>query len=124
MSLEETLDCYFTALSSFYEFLEFEERVPKNPIPSFRKRYLQRYKKDDSGSKRKLIGVEEMAMLINSSLEVRDKAIMTLLAKTGVRRTELIMMDVDDINWDELSIKLKQRKKRSNLTVFLTRKLL
>ena len=98
--------------------------MPKNPIPSFRKRYLQRYKKDDSGSKRKLIGVEEMAMLINSSLEVRDKAIMTLLAKTGVRRTELIMMDVDDINWDELSIKLKQRKKRSNLTVFLTRKLL
>lgn len=114
----KTLDCYFTALSSFYEFLEYEEKVPSNPIPSFRKRYLKRYKKDDAGSKRKLISVEEMALMINSTLEVRDRAIMTVLAKTGVRRSELILMDVNDVDWVELSIKLKPRKKRSNLTVF------
>jgi integrase/recombinase XerD len=114
----KTLDCYFTALSSFYEYLEYEDRVHKNPVPAFRKRYLKRYKKEHNGSKRKLISVDEMSMLINSTLEVRDKTIMTVLAKTGVRRNELIAMDIDDVNWVEQSIKLKPRKKRSNLIVF------
>jgi integrase/recombinase XerD len=114
----KTLDSYFTALSSFYEYLEYEEMVPKNPIPSFRKRYLKRYKKNQGSSKRKLISIDEMSMLINTTLEFRDKTIMTVLAKTGVRRNELITMDIEDIDWEELSIKLKPKKKRSNLNVY------
>lgn len=114
----KTLDCYFTALSSFYEFLEYEEKVSKNPIPSFRKRYLKQYKKNYTPSDRKLISVDEMSMLINTTIEIRDKTIMTVLAKTGVRRNELITMDVEDIDWEDLSIKLKPKKKRSNLYVF------
>ena len=114
----KTLDCYFTALSSFYEYLEYEGKVSSNPVPSFRKRYLKRYKSDQPESKRKLITVDEMAMLINSTLEVRDRAIMTVLAKTGVRRNELESMDIEDIDWETQSIRLKPKKKRSNLTVF------
>jgi integrase/recombinase XerD len=114
----KTLDCYFTALSSFYEYLEFENQVPKNPIPAFRKRYLKRYKKHHHAAKRKLISVEEMSMLINGTLEIRDKAIMTTLAKTGVRRGELISMDIEDIDWTLERIKLKQKNKRSNLYVY------
>jgi len=41
---------------------------------------------------------EQMSLLINSVLDTRDKAILTLLAKTGVRRGELIAMDIDDID--------------------------
>jgi integrase/recombinase XerD len=72
----------------------------------------------DDGQTRKLISVEEMARLINSVLDIRDKAIITLLAKTGIRRKELIKLDVEDVDLVEGSIRLKPTPKRTNRTVF------
>jgi len=118
---QKTLENNFTALASFYEFLVFQDYVEKNPVSGVRKRYLRRYKNEndvDAEAQRKLISVEEMSLLINSVLDTRDKAILTLLAKTGVRRGELIAMDVGDIDWVEQSITLKKFKKRSGRTVF------
>ena len=114
----KTVGNYFTSMAMFYEFLEYEGYVDKNPVHSVRKRYIRRYKDNDEGQMRKLISVEEMAKLINSTLDVRDKAIITLLAKTGIRRKELITLDVDDINWVEQSMRLKPTPKRTNRTVF------
>jgi integrase/recombinase XerD len=62
---QKTVENYFCALSSFYDFLEYEEHVDKNPINSVRKRYLRRYKDNDDGQVRKLISVEDMAKLIS-----------------------------------------------------------
>jgi integrase/recombinase XerD len=59
-----------------------------------------------------------MSMLINSVLNPRDKAIITLLAKTGIRRDELVEIDIDDIDWSNQSIELKPQHKRGNCTVF------
>jgi len=118
---QNTLERDFAAINSLYEFLVFQDIIAKNPVPGVRKRYLRRYKNDkdvDAESPRKLISVEEMSLLINSVLDTRDKAILTLLAKTGVRRGELIAMDVNDINWTEQSIMLKKFKKRSGRTIF------
>jgi integrase/recombinase XerD len=115
---QKTIENYFCALSSFYEFLEYEEYIDKNPINSVRKRYLHRYKDNDDGQVRKLISVEDMAKLINSVLDIRDKAVITLLAKTGIRRNELIKLDVDDVDLVEGSIRLKPTPKRTNRTVF------
>lgn len=115
---QKTIENYFSALSAFYEFLEYEEYVPRNPIHSVRKRYLRRYKDNDDGGSRKLISVEDMARLINSVMDIRDKAIITLLAKTGIRRNELISLDVDDVDMVDQSIRLKPTAKRSNKTVF------
>src|SRR5260370_37117589 len=106
-----------------YEFLVFEEHIQTNPVPYVRKRSIRRYKEDtdaDDESPRKLISIEQMSLLISSILDTRDKAISLLLAKTGVRRGELIAMDITDINWTDQSITLKRKqfKKRSNKTVF------
>ena len=116
----KTIDNYFFALSSFFSFLNYIEEVEGNPVIPFRERYMTQYKnpKRSTEPKRKLISVEEMSVLINSILDPRDKAMITLLAKTGIRRGELIDIDLDDINWAEQCIKLKQKRKRSNLTVF------
>lgn len=115
----KTIENYFTSISSLFSFLEFKELVPKNPVLAIRKRYLRRYKKEDAdSSERKVISVEEMKLLINSILSSRDKAIVALLAKTGIRRDELIKIDIADINWSEQSIRLKPKKKRSNRMVF------
>lgn len=116
---QKRIENYFSSLSSFYEYLAYEGSMQSNPVIRVRKRYLRSYKKGDkSDAKRKLIGIEEMGMLINSILDARDKAIVTLLAKTGIRRGELIRTDLEDINWQEQSITLKPARKRSNRVVF------
>jgi integrase/recombinase XerD len=112
-----------TGIAGFYEYLVFEDYMEKNPVPGVRKRYLRRYKQESDGdveSPRKLLTVEGMSLLINSVIDTRDRAVMTLLAKTGVRRGELIAMDVDDIDWAQQSITLKRNrfKKRSGRIVF------
>jgi integrase/recombinase XerD len=116
----KTLENYFSALSSFSDYLTYEGYTDRNPILPFRKRYLRQYKADthSKGASRKLVSIEQMRMLLNSILAPRDRAIVTLLAKTGIRRKELIKIDVDDIDWEEQSIRLKPHPKRSNLTVF------
>lgn len=112
-----TLNTYFSALNSFYKFLKFEGYIQANLVPEFRERYLDTGR-GASGSKRQLISVEEMAMLVHSTLAVRDRAIIVVLAKTGIRRHELIQIDVDDIDWEHQAIRLKPTPKRTNTLVF------
>jgi integrase/recombinase XerD len=118
----KTLENELSGVSSFYGFLAFEDYVRKNSVPEVRKRYLTPYKNETEGdveSPRKLISVEQMSMLINSVVDARDKAVLTLLAKTGLRRGELISLNVTDIDWAGQSITLqrKQFKKRSGRLV-------
>jgi integrase/recombinase XerD len=115
---QRTIETYFAAMASFYGYLEYERYIDKNPVIEVRKRYLRKYKDNDDGQVRQLISVEEMGKLINSTVDVRDRAIITLLAKTGIRRNELIKLDIDDIDWVDQSIRLKPTAKRTNRTVF------
>lgn len=115
---QKTIENHFSAISALYEYLVYEKIVNKNVALEVRKRYLHRYKKEDNGSIRKLISVEEMARFINSIPDIRDKAMALLLAKTGIRRKELIAIDLDDIDWEKMSITLKPTPKRSNRIVF------
>lgn len=114
----KTIENYFSVLSSFYEYMVFEGKTAANPVIAVRKRYLRRYKDNDDGQARKLVSVEEMAGLINSTLDIRGKAVITLLAKTGIRRNELVTLDLADIDLIENAIRLKPTAKRTNRTVF------
>jgi len=109
---------YFSAISSFFDYIIVEGIVSGNPVPPVRKRYLRSYKKQAPQGFRRAISVEEMAMLVYSILDPKYKALAVLFAKTGIRRGELIRIDVDDIEWKDLSIMLKPCAKRSNRKVF------
>lgn len=115
---QKTIENNFSALSAFYDYLTYKGITGKNLILPFRKRYLRMYKNDSEDPQRKLLTVEEMSKLVNSILDPRDKAIAVLLAKTGIRRGEMLKLDVNDINWNDYSIILKPTPKRSNRTVF------
>ncbi len=120
---QRTLENDLSGIAGLYEYLVFEDYMERNPVPGVRKRYLRRYKKENDGdveSPRKLLTVEQMSLLINSVIDTRDKAILALLAKTGMRRGELIATDIDDIDWatQSITIKRKQFKKRSGRIVF------
>jgi len=114
----KTVENYFSALSAFYDYLTFEDLVSTNIVLPFRKRYLKRYKEGFDDPERKLLRLEEMSMLVGSIMDPRDKAIAVLFAKTGIRRGELLRLDVDDIHWEDYSITLKPTPKRSNRVVF------
>jgi len=115
----KTIDRVFTCLSAFYEFLIIEGLVEYNPILPFRKYYLRRYKNNNDSEIRKLIGVEDASRLVNSILDSRDKCILVLLFKTGMRAGELVSLDVTDVDLDKSEVTLKLKKKRSNRVLFL-----
>jgi integrase/recombinase XerD len=93
-----TIEGFYTNLSAFYEFLIIEGLVEYNPILPFRKYYLRRYKNDNDSEIRKLISIEDASRLINSILDSRDKCILVLLFKTGMRVGELTSLDIEDID--------------------------
>ena len=112
-----TRNTYFSAISSCFKYLVWEGYVDDNPVPAFRERYMDTSRSSGT-SKRQLISVEEMSSLVHSILNPRNRALVLVLAKTGIRRGELVSIDVDDVNWDEHSITLKPTPKRSNRLVF------
>lgn len=115
----KTIKNRFSAFSSLYDYAVYEGLTDKNVVLDIRKRYLRSYKLNDSnGGRRKLISVKEMGVFVDSIFDIRDKAVALLFAKTGIRRTELINIDVDDVNWDLMSVTLKPTHKRSNRVVF------
>jgi integrase/recombinase XerD len=97
----------FAPYPSFYEYLAFEKKSAANPVIQIRKRCLKSYRDNHDGRERKPISVEEMGRMINSEMNIRDKAIITLLAKTGIRRNELISLEVSDVDLVEQKIRLK-----------------
>jgi integrase/recombinase XerD len=110
---------YFSVLSSFYDYLLFKKYVKVSIILPFRKRFIRSYKKNYKPAEKKLLSVEEMAFFINSIIPIRAKFIAIFLAKTGVRRGELLKIELDDINHDERSILLKPCfHKRTNRLIF------
>ena len=115
----KTLENYLSSMNSLYDYLMFKKKVTVNIVPIIRKRYVKRYKKENgNGNRRKVLSEEEMSSFLNGILNPRDKAIATLLVKTGIRRGELIAVDLNDIDWTLNSIELKDKKKRSNAVVF------
>lgn len=115
----KTIKNRFSALSSFCDYCVFDNRMDRNYVQEIRKRYLKAYKKGDQpAGERKLVSIDQMAMFITMILDTRDKAFAILLAKTGVRRRELVAIDIDDIDWVKMSIKLKPTPKRSNGVIF------
>jgi integrase/recombinase XerD len=77
--------------------------------------------KRDTGpdSTRQLISVRQMAELVYTTENLLERAIIITLAKSGMRRKELIAMDLEDLDVVNGTIYLKQTPKRTNRIVFI-----
>jgi integrase/recombinase XerD len=113
------IDHDFVILHSFYDFLIELGKIQTNPIDPFRKRYLRKFKAEVSQSPRKCLTINEASRLLNSIMDTRDKTILLLLFKTGIRIHELVDLDVSDVDMDNSKIILKPTPKRSNRTLFI-----
>ncbi len=115
----KTIKAYFSAISTYYEYLVFTRQLGISPIPSFTKRYLSRIKQQYNGeNSRQLIDIKQMSQLVTLDMPIPERAILMILAKTGIRRGELIAIDRDDLNLEKKEIILKPKAKRTNRLVF------
>ena len=119
----ESIRKHINNLSSFYNWMVMEENIHHSPVKLFRWKFMRPYLKSHQSrsNTRQLISLTEMRKLISSALDQRDKAILLMLGKTGVRAGELLSMEVNDVNFRDFSIKLKPNNKRTNLLVFFDR---
>jgi integrase/recombinase XerD len=117
---KSTINAYFSALNAYYDFLEFSGQLDHNPIPKFRKRYLKRIKRDmGPDSTRQLISIRQMAELVYTTGDLLERAIIITLAKSGIRRKELIAIDLEDLDLVNGIIYLKPTAKRTNRIIFI-----
>jgi integrase/recombinase XerD len=111
-SLQQT----FSSLSVYFAWLARQNKVLVNPVPEIKEFYLKSYKNEVR--QRQLISIEDAGKMISATMNARDKAILFLLFKTGIRRNELVSLDVADVDLQKMEIELKPTGKRSNRIVF------
>lgn len=108
-----TLSRKLASLRSFYRFLFKEGIITNNPTTVLRSPKRQR-------TLPKFLSPQEVESLLNvidknSPQERRDKAILETLYSTGVRVSELVGLDVEDIDMLSELIKCKGKGKRERI---------
>lgn len=118
-----TIKHYFATFGVFYDFLVMKKYIAVNPVTSaFRKHYLNRsLKKHDASQRRQCITVEQAKMLVESILDVKELALVVLGLKTGLRRTEISTLCVEDVDMKNMVIHVQPTRKRSNEIIYFDR---
>lgn len=115
-----TLKGHFAAISSLYDYLIFIGKAQTNPILPFRRRFLARIKESFGGDNtRQLISIQQMCLLAGSAESTLDLTIIVLLAKTGIRRGELMALKISDLYFETGIIRLPDKAKRTNRIAFI-----
>ncbi len=93
-SSKVTIDNIRRILSSFFGWLEDEELIIKSPVRRIHKvkacKVIKETYKD-----------EDLEKMRDSCIEIRDVALIDLLASTGMRVGELVQLNIEDINFEE-----------------------
>lgn len=120
--VEETILNNFSSVSSYYEYLVMEDRLEKNPVPPFRRRYLVKLARDReshrSNPRRQVPALDDLKRLVAYGLGARDQALILLALKTGLRRDELVRLDVEDVDLVRMWVRVHAHRKRANTKVF------
>lgn len=93
-SSKVTIDNIRRILSSFYGWLEDEDYILKSPV--------RRIHKVKTGKKiKETYSDEQLELMRDSCEEPRDLAMIDLLASTGMRVGEMVLLNKEDINFEE-----------------------
>ena len=89
-----TVDNVRRILSSFFSWLEDEDYILKSPV-----RRIHRIK--TSSNIKETYSDEDLELMRDNCLELRDLAMIDLLASTGMRVGEMVLLNREDINFTE-----------------------
>lgn len=93
-SSKVTIDNIRRILSSFFSWLEDEDYILKSPV-----RRIHRIK--TSSNIKETYSDEDLELMRDNCLELRDLAMIDLLASTGMRVGEMVLLNREDINFNE-----------------------
>lgn len=93
-SSKVTIDNIRRILSSFFSWLEDEDYILKSPV-----RRIHRIK--TSSNIKETYSDEDLELMRDNCSELRDLAMIDLLASTGMRVGEMVLLNRDDINFNE-----------------------
>ena len=93
-SSKVTIDNIRRILSSFFGWLEDEDYIIKSPVRRIHKVKTGKTVKETYSD-------EELEMMRDSCTEARDLAMIDLLASTGMRVGEMVLLNRDDVNFAE-----------------------
>ena len=89
-----TIDNIRRIISSFFSWLEEEDYILKSPARRIRKIKTEKVVKETYSD-------ENIEILRDNCIEIRDLAIIDLLNSTGMRVGELVKLNISDINFNE-----------------------
>lgn len=108
---ETTMQVKVTYLQSFFKWLTDEEMIDKDPSRKLpRIRVPQRL--------RNALTIEEVEKLRMACTDVRERAILEMLLATGCRLSELIGMNIEDLNFKDNSIRVIGKGNKERIVFF------
>lgn len=90
-----------------------------NPIPDYRRRYLHIFK-DERRPERQLIEKSDFEKLIWVAEKPYERIIILLGGTTGLRREEMRLLSLKDLDFENLVIHVPEHPKRTRCVSFLT----
>ena len=108
---ETTMQVKVTYLQSFFKWLVDEDIIDKDPSRKLpRIRVPQRL--------RNALTIEEVEKLRMACADVRERAILEMLLATGCRLSELIGMNIEDLNFKDNSIRVIGKGNKERIVFF------
>lgn len=93
-SSKSTIDNVRRVLSSFFSWLEDEDYILKNPVRRIHKIKTRKVVKE-------VLSDENFEILRDNCNNIRDLAMIELLASTGIRVGELVNLNIEDVLFNE-----------------------
>lgn len=106
-----TIDNVRRILSSFFSWLEDEEYLIKSPIRRI-------HKVKTTSSIKDTYSDEDLEKMRDSCEEKRDLALIDMLASTGMRVGELVLLDQSDIDFNERECKVLGKGNKERIVYF------
>lgn len=104
---EKTRVIYVSRLNRFFAFLteSSEYNLESNALSGIAKQLLTQSKQTQRPTK----SLEEISNMIRKIFHVRDRAMVVLLAKTGIRAGEISALDLEDVDFEKRALKVNKR---------------
>ncbi|HEX30741.1 tyrosine recombinase XerC [Candidatus Poribacteria bacterium] len=111
-----TVQRKLSSLKTLYRFLHRMGFIEADPTASISTPRVERRLPD-------FLTVEEVDMLLSAPredrpIEVRDKAMLELMYSTGVRVSELLAIDLNDIDMSEMTVRVKGKGRKERILPF------
>ncbi len=117
---EFTLLNHLRCVNRFYSFVIESQKygLKFNPVS----RLSRRFSKKRPQTKRPIKTVEDIAKFIRNIHNPRDRAIVVLFAKTGIRNGELVALNIEDIDFDNETLTVDKHVGDNNNKILEGRK--